>query len=123
MTTNSRALAAMSGVIANLILGLSSLYWKVLSAIPPTTLLGYRILLSLVTLAGVMIFLKRFRGIKERLTLRNFAIHLTAAMLVVINWGLSSGPLSMDTLSKAVWDILSPRLSPLAPERSHSKTQ
>lgn len=81
------ALAVSSGIAANLILGFSSLYWKLLAAIPPTTLLGYRILLSLGTLALVMALLGRFRGLRSRLTLNILAIHLVAAVLVVINWG------------------------------------
>jgi chloramphenicol-sensitive protein RarD len=81
------ALAVSSGIAANLILGFSSLYWKLLAAIPPATLLGYRILLSLGTLALVMALLGRLRGLRSRLTLNILALHLVAAVLVVINWG------------------------------------
>ena len=79
--------AILSGITANLILGFSSLFWKMLAAIPPTTLLGYRILLSLGTLAIVMALLGRFRGLRARLTVRILAIHIVAALFVVINWG------------------------------------
>lgn len=79
--------AILAGIAANLILGFSSLFWKTLAAIAPTTLLGYRILLSLGTLAIVMALLGRFRGLRARLTVRILAIHVVAALFVVINWG------------------------------------
>lgn len=79
--------AVISGVAANVILGASSLFWKALSAIPPVTLLGYRIFLSLVTLMVVMGLLRRYREMGEKLTSRNVAIHGIAAVLVAVNWG------------------------------------
>ncbi|GGZ08187.1 EamA family transporter [Pseudoduganella plicata] len=80
-------LAILAGIAANLFLGLSSLFWKMLAAIAPTTLLGYRILLSLGTLAVVMAMLGRFRGLRTRLGVRILVIHAIAALLVVVNWG------------------------------------
>jgi chloramphenicol-sensitive protein RarD len=80
-------LAAGAGVVANVILGASSLYWKQLAVISPATLLGYRIFLSLATLALAMLMLKRFRALAEKLTWRNVGIHAAAACLVVLNWG------------------------------------
>jgi chloramphenicol-sensitive protein RarD len=79
--------AILSGIAANLILGFSSLFWKALSAIPPVTLLGYRILLSLVTLLVVFAVLGRFGTLWQRLTPRIVLIHTVAALLVVVNWG------------------------------------
>ncbi|MBB3220027.1 EamA family transporter [Pseudoduganella umbonata] len=79
--------AILCGVAANLLLGFSALFWKALAALPPATLLGYRILLSLATLAVVMAVLGRFAGLHARLTWRILAIHAAAAGLVVINWG------------------------------------
>ncbi|WP_338761539.1 rarD protein [Massilia sp. METH4] len=79
--------AALSGVSGNLILGFSSLYWKALAQVPPTVLLGLRIVFSLATLLLVMAVLGRFRGLRQRLTPRALAIHTAAALLVVVNWG------------------------------------
>lgn len=79
--------AAGAGVIANVILGLSSLYWRELAAIPATTLLGYRISLSLATLSIVMVLSGRFRGIQKKITEKSIAIHGAAAVLLVVNWG------------------------------------
>lgn len=81
------ALAAGAGVVANVILGASSLYWKQLAAISPVTLLGYRIFVSLATLTLAMLMLKRFKALSEKITWRSIGIHATAACLVVLNWG------------------------------------
>jgi chloramphenicol-sensitive protein RarD len=78
--------AVLSGVVANLLFGASSLYWKMLAEVSPGTLMGYRILLSLVTLVGVMGLLGRLHGLQARLTLRILAIHFAAAIFVVISW-------------------------------------
>ena len=80
-------LAILSGIAANLIFGFSSLFWKMLAPIEPAALLGYRILLSLGTLAVAMALLGRFHGLRARLTLRILTIHAVAALFVVINWG------------------------------------
>jgi chloramphenicol-sensitive protein RarD len=81
------AAAVGSGVVANVLLGLSSLYWKELAAIPATTLLGYRIFVSLATLSIVMAFLGRFKAIRRRINGKSVLIHGAAAVLVVVNWG------------------------------------
>lgn len=80
-------LAILSGVAANLLLGFSSLFWKALAALPPATLVGYRILSSLAILLLVMALLGRFRDLGARLGWRIMAIHAVAALLVVVNWG------------------------------------
>lgn len=63
--------AAAAGVLANILLGLSSLFWKSLAAIPPATLLCIRVGASLVTLMLVMAVLGRFRVLATQLTRRN----------------------------------------------------
>ena len=78
--------AAAAGVAANVLLGLSSLFWKALAAIPPVTLLCIRIGASLVTLLLVMGMLGRFRALLAKLGRRNLAIHAMAAVLVALNW-------------------------------------
>jgi chloramphenicol-sensitive protein RarD len=81
------AAAAVAGVTANVIFGASSLFWKALGEIPPTTLLGYRILMSLVTLSLAMLALGMFAGVATKLSPRVLGIHALAALLVVVNWG------------------------------------
>ena len=79
--------AALAGVIANVILGASSLYWKALGDISPQALLCYRILISLVSIAIVLSFKENLRSIIIRVSLRLLMVHAFAAFFVVINWG------------------------------------
>ena len=79
--------AALAGVIANVILGASSLYWKALGDISPQALLCYRILISLVSIAIVLSFKENLRSIIIRVSLRLLIVHAFAAFFVVINWG------------------------------------
>ena len=79
--------AALAGVIANVILGASSLYWKALGDISPQALLCYRILISLVSIAIVLSFKENLRSIISRVSLRLLMVHAFAAFFVVINWG------------------------------------
>lgn len=78
--------AACAGVAANILLGLSSLFWKALGALPSDTLLAARILVSLVTLLLIMNVLGRLRILRQSLNWRNLAIHVVAALLVACNW-------------------------------------
>jgi chloramphenicol-sensitive protein RarD len=84
---NRSITAAGAAVTANLILGASSLYWKLLSAVPAMTLLGYRIFMSLLTLAAISVWSGRLRSLRARATRQILLIHAAAATLVVINWG------------------------------------
>jgi chloramphenicol-sensitive protein RarD len=78
-------IAAMA--VANVILGASSLFWHALGDVQPTTLLGYRILVSLVTLCAALALLGRARAALEAASnIRVVLIHLTAAVLVCANW-------------------------------------
>jgi chloramphenicol-sensitive protein RarD len=84
---NSELKAALAGVIANIILGASSLYWKALGDISPQTLLCYRILISLLTIAAILAINHDLRSIINRISLRLLIVHTLAAVFVVINWG------------------------------------
>jgi chloramphenicol-sensitive protein RarD len=84
---NSEVKAALAGIIANVILGASSLYWKALGSISPQALLCYRILISLVTITIVLTIKDELRSIINRVTLRLLIVHTLAAVFVVINWG------------------------------------
>ncbi|MCH6171905.1 EamA family transporter [Pseudonocardia alaniniphila] len=73
--------------VANVILGTSSLYWHALGDVSPTTLLGYRILVSLATLCVALVWLGRVRAALEAASnVRLVVIHLAAAVLVCTNW-------------------------------------
>ncbi|MEV6318567.1 EamA family transporter [Streptomyces sp. NPDC051776] len=78
-------MAAMAA--ANVILGASSLYWHGLAAISPATLLGYRILASLVALIAALALLGRIRAALDAASDgRLMLVHVTAAVLVSANW-------------------------------------
>ncbi|WP_176993338.1 EamA family transporter [Nonomuraea jiangxiensis] len=73
--------------LANVILGASSLYWRALSHVSPTALLGYRILISLVTLGVALAVLKRIKPVFDAaFNGRLLLLHLMAAVLVSANW-------------------------------------
>jgi len=76
-----------AGILANLIFGASSLYWRALAPISPTTLLCYRILISLITLVVVMFALRRLVGLRARLSRKTVCVHAAAALLVATSWG------------------------------------
>ena len=80
-------ISVTSGVVANVILGGSSLFWRALGTISPTTLLSYRILISLITLILVMSILGKFSSFWSQLSYKVVMIHAAAAILVAINWG------------------------------------
>ncbi len=83
---SSFGVGVFAGVLANLILGASSLYWRALAPISPTTLLCYRILVSLVTLLVMMFALGKLRGLRARLSRKTIGVHAAAAVLVATNW-------------------------------------
>lgn len=80
--------AAVAGVSANVIFGASSLYWRLLASIAPTTLVSYRILISLATLLAILWLTGRLRALRTRLAPRVLALHVAASSLVVVNWGI-----------------------------------
>ena len=84
---SAQGLGAFAGVAANASLGASSLFWRELSAVSPLTLLAYRILVSLFTLAAFMGLLGLFAGARAKLNPKIFFVHACAACFVVVNWG------------------------------------
>jgi chloramphenicol-sensitive protein RarD len=85
--TRGSAVGMAAMAVANVILGASSLFWHALGDVSPTTLLGYRILVSLVTLCAALALLGRARAVFDAASnARVVLIHLTAAVLVCANW-------------------------------------
>ncbi|ESJ12591.1 hypothetical protein B551_0214300 [Cupriavidus sp. HPC(L)] len=80
--------AAAAGVSANVVFGASSLYWRLLASIAPTTLVGYRIFISLATLLAILWLTGRLRALRGKLAPRVLALHVAASCLVVVNWGV-----------------------------------
>ena len=78
--------ALFCGAAANILLGLSSLYWRELSAFPPLTLIASRILLSLITLSLIILWTKKTQELKK-LKIKMLSLHFGASILLTINWG------------------------------------
>ncbi|KAA6180378.1 EamA family transporter [Pseudomonas veronii] len=77
---------ALSG-LANLFLGASSLYWRALNDIQPTTLVAYRVALSCAILTLLLLIFRRFNQTKI-FTARLIATHCIASFFILINWGV-----------------------------------
>ncbi|CAM3387395.1 chloramphenicol-sensitive protein RarD [Pseudomonas gessardii] len=71
---------------ANILLGLSSLYWRELSVFSPLTLVACRILLSLITLALIISWTRKIQEFKK-LKIKTLSLHFGASILLSINWG------------------------------------
>ena len=82
---NLQVLPVTLSVLANLILGASSLYWRALGDVTPTTLVAYRIMLSAIILS---IFLLIFRPPHPLKTLRPGIVlrHFCASIFIAANW-------------------------------------
>ena len=79
-------LAIVLAVSANFFLGVSSLYWRSLNDVSPTTLVAYRIVLSAVTLTFFLLVFRRKYPLTQ-LTLKQAGLHCGASIIIVINWG------------------------------------
>lgn len=81
----SRYLAITLSILANLLLGLSSLYWRALGDIPSTTLVAYRIVVSAVILTCLVLIFRHAYQIKHY-TIKLVCLHAIASILIAINW-------------------------------------
>ncbi|MEW5544749.1 EamA family transporter [Pseudomonas soli] len=82
------AAAGLSAALAsNCLLGLSTLYWKALATLPALTLLGCRVLISLLCVTLLLAARKEFVPLLCGLTRRDILLHGGAALLVAANWG------------------------------------
>lgn len=83
--SNTCTTAIFAGGAANILLGMSSLYWRKLNEISPQVLVAFRILLSLIALS-IIIFIKQdFHQIKKT-NFKTLCLHCGASLLVAANW-------------------------------------
>lgn len=83
---NRQTLPIVMSGLANFFLGASSLYWRELSEVPPTTLVAYRIILSA---AIITPFILLFRH-STRMSIfkpKTLILHSTASIFLAANWG------------------------------------
>ncbi|MGF6096862.1 EamA family transporter [Pseudomonas sp. 18175] len=78
-------LPVILSVLAQFFLGASSLYWRALSEVPPTTLVAYRIILS-TAIITLFILICRHPLHKLLLKSKSLTLHCTASFFLVINW-------------------------------------
>lgn len=79
------------GVLAYILWGLLSLYWKLLSEIDPYTVFSYRILMTVVTMLGYLVLSgKQRESLSELKNLwksrRSFWTMVAAGLIIAINW-------------------------------------
>lgn len=74
-------------VLANAILGASSIYWALFQGVSPVALVGYRVIFSLLLLFLVLAWLGQFSAFIRRIRARDIRLHAAAAVLVAVNWG------------------------------------
>lgn len=77
----------LSGILANVLLGLSSVFWKYIGSLSAVALLSYRVYLSLLTVFLVVYAGRGLRPFFAQLNIRLLFLHAVAAMLIAINWG------------------------------------
>lgn len=71
---------------ANVLLGLSSLYWRELDGIQTFIIVAYRILLSTAILTVLIPILKLHHRL-SRVTFNIICLHCAASLLIALNWG------------------------------------
>lgn len=87
-TENARPTLAIPVVLsgmANVFLGLSSLYWRELSDVSAITLVAYRVILSVVILFLLISLFRPLSQIKC-ITLKLIGLHCIASLLIAMNW-------------------------------------
>ncbi|TDV70121.1 EamA family transporter [Pseudomonas sp. LP_7_YM] len=77
----------VAAITSNLLLGLSSLYWKALGELSSIALLGYRVLFSLMCVTLVLAAFRKLKPLLLTIKLKDLLLHGAAALLVACNWG------------------------------------
>jgi chloramphenicol-sensitive protein RarD len=80
-------IGALSGILANVLLGLSSVFWKYIGSLSALALLSYRVYLSLLMVFFVVYAGRELRSLFAQLNIRLIFLHVVAAILIAINWG------------------------------------
>lgn len=75
-----------SALLANLILGSPSLYWKQFSTMPTVLALAWRVLLSLLAIGLILITNKKLKHLQIGMNIKILAIHAAAGILIAANW-------------------------------------
>lgn len=73
--------------LAHFFLGASSLYWRALSEVPPTTLVAYRIILSTAIISLFILFFRRTTH-QDPFKPKTLVLHCIASLFIAANWGV-----------------------------------
>lgn len=82
------SISVLSGVLANTLLGLSSVFWKYIGSLNAVVLLSYRVYLSLLTVFLVVWAGRELRLLFAQLNVKLLLLHAVAAILIAINSGV-----------------------------------
>jgi chloramphenicol-sensitive protein RarD len=88
MGKNSFSTGVLFALAAYFLWGILPLYWKLLVAISPMHILGFRILFSLLLTGGILIALKNTEWLNFYRDKRKALLMVLAALIISFNWGL-----------------------------------
>jgi chloramphenicol-sensitive protein RarD len=81
-------IGSLSGVLANVLLGFSSVFWKYIGSFSAVELVAYRVYLSLLTVFLILCACKGVGRFFAQLNIRLLFVHTLAALLLAVNWGV-----------------------------------
>ena len=81
-------IGSLSGVLANVLLGFSSVFWRYIGSLSAVELVAYRVYLSLLTVFLILCACKGVGRFFAQLNIRLLFVHALAALLLAVNWGV-----------------------------------
>jgi chloramphenicol-sensitive protein RarD len=112
MSKNSFGAGVFFALTAYFLWGILPLYWKLLAAINPLHILGFRILFSLLLTGGILIILKNSAWLSFYKDKRKALLLILAALIITFNWGLYIWAINMGhTIEAALGYYINPLIS------------
>ena len=79
----------LAALAAYILWGVLPIYWKLMQAMPALAILAFRIIFSLVFVAGLLVLARRLGAVRQVFgQARKLGLVLAAAMLISVNWGI-----------------------------------
>ncbi|MEB2519796.1 hypothetical protein SOP85_30945 [Pseudomonas sp. YuFO20] len=79
-------IGSLNGILANVLLGFSTVFWKYIGSLSAVALVSYRIYLSLLIVVLVVCACRGLVPLLAQLSVRSVFLHSLAALLIAINW-------------------------------------
>jgi chloramphenicol-sensitive protein RarD len=112
MSKNSFGAGVFFALAAYFLWGILPLYWKLLAAINPLHILGFRILFSLLLTGSILIALKNSVWLGFYKDKRKTLLLVLAALIITFNWGLYIWAVNMGhTIEAALGYYINPLIS------------